>query len=148
MVKPKDPDQLKNFSTFGAVNTTLNNQEIKYLYELLFYLSDLQKTGKTSGFYIDNKELKKFLKEKSIALDYKTQPVMHYDKNRIIFTKGSSACYFLLKHIRNAFAHGGLTREKNVFVIEDKYQGKVTAYGRINHKLLFLLIDKIVRTKK
>jgi hypothetical protein len=62
--------------------------------------------------------------------------------------KGSSACYFLLKHIRNAFAHGGLTREKNVFVIEDKYQGKVTAYGRINHKLLFLLIDKIVRTKK
>ena len=38
---------------------------------------------------------------------------------------------------------------KNVeFVIEDKYQGKITAYGRINHKLLFLLIDKIVSTKK
>ena len=40
-------------------------------------------------------DIKKFLKEKSIALDYKIQPVMYYDKNRIIFTKGSSACYFL-----------------------------------------------------
>ena len=63
MVKPKEPDPLKKLTTFGAVNTTLNNQQIKYLYELLFYLSDLQKTRKTSGFYIENKELRKFLKE-------------------------------------------------------------------------------------
>ena len=29
MVKPKEPDPLKKLTTFGAVNTTLNNQEIK-----------------------------------------------------------------------------------------------------------------------
>ena len=67
---------------------------------------------------------------------------------KLKFTDNGSACYFLLKHIRNAFAHGGLTKVKNAFVIEDKYKGKTTAYGRINHKLLFLLIDKIVSTKK
>ena len=75
-------------------------------------------------------------------------PAPHYDKNKIVFSAGSSVCYSLLKHIRNAFAHGGLIKEKNAFVIEDKYRGKITAYGRINHKLLFLLIDKIVSTKK
>lgn len=148
MAKPKGANLFKSLTTFGAVNTTLNNQEIRYFYELLFYLSDLQKKRDTKGFNILNKELKRFLIDEGVKLDHKTVPNVHYDKNRIIFTGGGSVGYSLLRHIRNAFAHGGLIKEKNAFVIEDKYQGKITAYGRINHKLLFLLIDKIVSTKK
>ena len=148
MHKSKGSKSSGSLTTFSAVNTTLSNQEIKYLYELLFYLSDLQKNGKINGFDIRNKNLKEFLKSACVKLDYTMPPAPHYDKNKIVFFAASSVCYSLLKHIRNAFAHGGLIKEKTAFVIEDKYRGMITAYGRINHKLLFLLIDKIVSTKK
>ncbi|MBQ3130838.1 MAG: hypothetical protein IJC23_08200 [Bacteroidaceae bacterium] len=148
MPNSKYPKQYKIPTTFNAVKIPMGNQEIIYLYELLYYLSDLQIKKEIGGFDIRNKQLQSFLRKEGIKLDYKTKPVVHYEKNYIKFSVGKTVCYSLLKHIRNAYAHGLLAKEKNEFVFMDKYQGKITAYGRIYHKLLFALIDIIVKSKK
>ena len=70
MNKSKGSKSSGSLTTFSAVNTTLSNQEIKYLYELLFYLSDLQKNGKISGFDIRNKNLKEFLLKSATIIQY------------------------------------------------------------------------------
>lgn len=137
-----------SLNTFSNTNTTLSDDEVKYLYKLLFYLADLERNKNTNGFYVKDKELSKFLKKENIELDYKKTPEVHYDKNKIIFVPRSSTCFFLLKHIRNAFAHGRLTKIKNQLEIVDTYNGKITAYGIFTPNVLFKLIDKIITLKK
>ena len=135
-------------ATFDNINTSLNDSEVKYLYKLLFYLSDIERSGESKGFDVRNKQLNQFLKSECIKLDYKNTPIKHYDKNSIIFKKGDSVCLSLLKHIRNAFAHGRLIKIKNQYEIVDIYKEKMTAYGLFSSSVLFNLVDKIIECRK
>ena len=135
-------------ATFDNINTSLNDSEVKYLYKMLFYLSNIEKTGESKGFDVRDKKLNQFLKSECIKLDYKNTPIKHFEKNTIIFKKGDSACFYLLKHIRNAFAHGRLTKIKNQYEIVDFYKGKMTAYGLFSPSKLFNLVDKIIEYRK
>ena len=85
MAKSGSSKPLTPPATFSVINTTLEDREIKYLYELLFYLSDLQKNGKVSGFDIRNKELKKFLKENGIIDELKSKGIQEGDTVRMIY---------------------------------------------------------------
>lgn len=135
-------------TTFDNVNTTLGDIQVKFLYKLLFYLADIERNKNVGGFYVKDKDLVKFLAEKQIVLDYKNVPKEHNEKNTIVFTQRGSTCYSLLRHIRNAFAHGRLTKVDNHFEVKDTYKGKMTAYGNFTPSTLFSLIDKIIELKK
>lgn len=130
----------------------LSENDIKKAYQFI-YVFEKEIHSRYGTFDFENQALLRFCQEYQIKKKEKrnTKSTDNYFWFNTVKPKdapNNDYAHNLLRHIRNAFAHGGLIKEKNVFVIEDKYQGKITAYGRINHKLLFLLIDKIVRSKK
>lgn len=138
----------RNLPDTFQVQTTLNTDETVYLYKLLFYLEGLMRNNSTTGFDINHKGIKRFLRETQIELDWKNPIQPHGTRDKLVFTNTSTVCYAFLKHIRNAFAHGTLTKDKNLFLITDKYRGKYTMYGTINPKKLFQLIDVMIKTRK
>ena len=60
----------------------------------------------------------------------------------------TSVGWDLLRHLRNAVAHGSLTKSKNVLQLSDKKNGKLTMYGNLSDNLLLPLIDVIVSNRK
>ena len=127
-------------------NTNLSNKEISYFYEVLLKYEKLI-SKQPQGFKY--KDIKKFLKQHLIHLDYKNPIVKHSEKNKIIFTYHTSICACFIRHIRNAFAHGMIQKEKNFYIIidYDKKQKKYTMYGKINKELLPKLIEAMEKTK-
>ena len=127
-------------------SNTLSDKEIVYFYKLLYrYEKIICKNPK--GFKYN--KIKKFVKEHSINLDY-TNPVKeHEEKNKIIFTQHISVCACFIRHIRNAFAHGSIKKEKNFYTIidYDKKYKKQTMYGKINKELLPKLIKEMESTR-
>ncbi len=126
---------------------TLDTKEIIYFYEFLFRFEQSIRKEPT-GYKINAKEVNKFKKTHNITLDDKCKVIEHCDKNKFIFKGNGAACFHFLKHIRNAFAHGQITKEKNYYIIEDKYKGKYTMYGRINKELFPELMEVLENTRK
>lgn len=126
----------------------LSDKEVLYFYNLLFrYETQICKDPK--GYRYHKKEVEKFLRKHAIQLEYKTKNIqMHNEKNTIYFTYNTSICVDFIRHVRNAFAHGLLSKEKNNYIIQDLYKRKYTAYGRISQKLLPELISVLENTKK
>ena len=125
---------------------TLADNEILYFYKLLFkYEKIISKDPK--GFRYN--KIKKFLKTHSINLDYTSPVTEHTDKNKVVFTQYTSVCACFIRHIRNAFAHGLIRKERNVYTIidYDKKRKKQTMYGRINKELLPKLIEEMENTR-
>lgn len=141
-------DKRKKMPDTFQVQTTLSTDETVYLYKLLFYLEGLMRNKDTKGFDIKHKDIKRLLREERIKLDWKNPVQPHGTRDKLVFANTSTVCYAFLKHIRNAFAHGTLTKEKNLFLIIDKYRGKYTMYGTINPKKLFQLIDVMIKARK
>lgn len=126
---------------------TLSDKEICYFYKLLYkYEKEIKNDSK--GF--DFKKINKFLKSNLIDLDYKNPVVEHSKKNKIIFAQYKSVCVCFIRHIRNAFAHGLIIKNKNIYTIIDcdKKQKKLTMYGKINKELLPQLIEAMESTRK
>ena len=141
-------DKRKKMPDTFQVQTTLSTDETVYLYKLLFYLEGLMRNNDTKGFKINHKDIKRLLREGRIELDWKNPVQPHETRDKLVFANTSTASFAFLKHIRNAFAHGTLTKEKNLFLITDKYRGKYTMYGTINPKKLFQLIDVMIKARK
>lgn len=135
-------------NTFGLINTTLTDKEIVFLYNLTFAVEDMKRNKNTKGFSIKDKQIRKFLKDNNVSLDYKSKVCKHEGMNKILFSASDSTCFDFLRHIRNAFSHGLLIKEHNYILIKDFYQNKLTMYGKISRNLLFLLIDIMINTKK
>lgn len=68
--------------TFENINTVLNDDEVKYLFKLLFHLSDIERSGKYRGFNVRDKRFNQFLKFEGIKLDYKNKPIMNIEKTQ------------------------------------------------------------------
>lgn len=125
----------------------LSDKEILYFYDLLFRVENQIKNGDTKNYRIDRKEVTSFRKKEQIDLNYKEKPHEHCQKNLIIFKTNKSTCFDLLKHIRNAFAHGNIFHSKNMYIIKDYYKKEITMYGYISQNLLPKLIQVIESTK-
>ncbi len=123
---------------------TLADKEIIYFYKLLFrYEKVISKNPKGFRYY----KIENFLEKHSINLDYKNPVKEHFEKNKIIFKQRDSICVCFIRHVRNAFAHGLITKEKNIYTIIDYDKKKLTMYGRINKELLSELIKEMENTR-
>lgn len=61
--------------------------------------------------------------------------------------KDNDVIHHLLRHIRNAIAHGRIKREDNIFQLEDYNDNHKTMSGKIDRRLLFDLIDVSKKTQ-
>lgn len=125
----------------------LSDKEVLYFYNLLFrYETKISKAPK--GYNYHRKEVGKFFRKNAIKLEYRTKKIqVHNEKNTIYFTSHTSICVDFIRHVRNAFAHGLLSKEKNIYIIQDLDKGKYTTYGRIGQNLLVELISVLENTK-
>lgn len=131
------------------MDNKLSDKEILYFYGILDFVENIIKNGKHKGYRIDDKRVNEFIKNKNIKLDYKNKPHKHLNKNLIMFKIGrDSACPSFFKHIRNAFAHGNIYKNKNMYLIKDFYKKDMTMYGYIGQNLLKELVEIMKSTKK
>lgn len=136
------------YLTFQNLQLPVCDQSAVFLYKLLLYCENVKRSNDFTGFDIRKKEIRNFLEQKKITLNYNEKPHQHYDKNTIIFNISHSVGWDLLRHLRNAVAHGSLTKSKNVLQLSDKNNGKLTMYGNLSDNLLLPLIDVIVSNRK
>lgn len=126
-------------------NNTLSDQEMARFSKLLF-LYERELRNNRTGFNLN--KIKKFLHEKSIALIYNGNVVEQTKKNTIAFSSSISVCFDFIRHVRNAFAHAQIIKEKNSYILIDIKNGKeLTMHGSINKELLPKLIDEMLNTR-
>lgn len=127
----------------------LSNKEILCFYDLLYRFEHSIKRNPT-GYKINRTEVNAFIKKNSIVLDTKSKVVVHFDKNRILYScSNKKQVYEFIRHIRNSFAHGLISKIENYFIIQDiNPKGVVNMYGIIDSNLLFPLIGVLENTKK
>lgn len=128
-------------------------------------LCHLEKSLKDSygHFDIEKESLKKFIDEKSLfmsslckrneekAQEYKNFLLVNSKKpEKFKDVAGNDLAYWYIKHIRNAIAHANVVSiNRDKFEITDYSRtGKKTAWGKINCKVLFSLIEQLLDTKK
>ena len=134
--------------TFINYPLALRGDVTLYMYSLLLYVEDMKRSKNTTGFNVKNKLVNAFLESHGIKLICEKESNPHNDKNTIRFRSHNSQCWDMLIHIRNAFAHGTLTKDKNSYLLIDSYKGKYTMYGHLNSSLMIELIDTIVKNRK
>ena len=135
------------------VNPCLNSGEIEFFYKLLLRCESKQLTGYN---YCD-KKLQGFIKNKNIVLIYNKEREKWKEiaresaQNEIQFRnnkKSISASLFV--HLRNAFAHGYIEKDKNTNVLhfQNVYQGEYKMDGKMTFDTLKELIENVLKTKK
>lgn len=131
------------------MNDKLSDKEILYFYDILHFVENKIKKGEHKGYRIGDKGVKRFCKSNQLKLDYENKPYEHCNRNFIIFKTGNdSTCPAFFKHIRNAFAHGNIYKNKNLYILKDVYSKEITMYGYIGQNLFKELIEVIKSTKK
>ena len=112
-------------------------------------------------FDIDSPKLQKFLDEKSILLgrlnksDAKKKSQFKYfvlyddDKPKGYNEKKNDSVHNLLRHIRNAIAHGLVVAEnRQKLSIKDKTKyGRLTLEGKIPNRLFYELLEALLATR-
>ena len=138
----------------------LSKEDIVRLYDYLYDYESLYKV-EANNFDLKNEEFQTFLKNKEIllgSLSATNRKKATSIANSILYdssknkTSGTDKLHHLLRHIRNSFAHGLITKKtinkKAYFVVHDKnLAGNISMEGRIDSSLLFELINQIVKTK-
>ncbi len=120
------------------------DKELAELSKFLLYY-ELEAKKSFNGVNINSRILTKFLKESKIILDYKNEVHEVKKCNKISFTTNGNKSLSLLRHIRNAFAHGQITTDGTRYDMKDYYRGKMTMSGVIKKKSLKDLISVIAR---
>lgn len=117
------------------------------------YLKDYQDNIKTNfGKYnLSDKRLQKFLSVNDIylgRLNQKCKDKASKHQYYILFeqnkprNKENDVVHHLLRHLRNAIAHGRISKKgKNLYRLSDKKEENTTMFGELNYKLFFDLID-------
>ena len=112
-------------------------------------------------FDINSPKLQKFLDEKSILIcrlnkkDTKKKSQFKYfvlyddDKPKGSKEKGNDSVHNLLRHIRNAIAHGLVVAEnRQKLSIKDKTKnGRLTLEGKIPNRLFYELLEALLSTR-
>lgn len=124
------------------MNISLDDKELTYFSKFLLYY-ELEAKKAFNGLNINSRILNKFLKESKIVLDYKNKVQEVTKCNKISFTTNGNKSLSLLRHIRNAFAHGNISTDGTSYSMKDYYHGRLTMSGVIKKKLLKELISII-----
>lgn len=126
----------------------LSDRELLFFTKLMLrYETEIKSNPK--GYDIKSKELTRFLRAKGITLDYKKRPELYRgEKNTVVFSSHGSRCVDFIRHVRNAFAHGLVVKQKNWYELSDFYRKQLTMKGCIGVNLLKELIEKIEATRK
>lgn len=126
----------------------LTDKELLFFSKLMLrYETEIKSNPK--GYDIKSKELTRFLRANGITLDYKNKPELYRgEKNTVVFRSHGSRCVDFLRHVRNAFAHGLVVKQKNWYEFSDFYRKQLTMKGCIGVNLLKELIEKIEATRK
>ena len=124
------------------------------------FLSEFENTIKQNfGLYnINDKHLCRFLDDNKIFLgkiNKKDNAKALKSKYYIVFEKtkqrkkDNDVAHHLLRHIRNAIAHGHIIKGgKNKFCIKDiKESGNLTMKGNIGKREFFLLLDQLKQAR-
>lgn len=120
----------------------LSKNDLPFFYDLTLYVEAAKRNG-YKGKNLVSKETKLFLQENKINLSYKGKVGDTPRNNTIEFTKRGNILFCLLKHIRNAFAHGRIHVEGRSYIMQDANRGHLTMCGKINQKHLKDLFDFI-----
>ena len=126
------------------MEVTLNQTDLVYFSKVLLYY-ELEAKKSFNGVNINSRDMNKLLKESKIILDYKNDVQEVKKCNKISFTTNGNKSLSLLRHIRNAFAHGQITTDDTCYDMKDDYRGKITMSGVIKKKSLKDLISVITR---
>lgn len=134
--------------TFDNQPLSIGKEETLFLYKLLLYVEEAKRKKEFAGFSVKNKYVREYLQTKGISLVQCRKPQKHDEKNTIKFKVSKSLCWDLLVRIRNAFAHGTLTKNDNCYLLTDVYKKECTMYGNLSSSLLCGLIDVITTNRK
>lgn len=130
----------------------LSDEEKLFWADLLLYYEQKVKPN-TTGFSIRNKELSEFIKINGIELNIKKTEEMaglkeETRKNAFHFTCIENVCADFLRHMRNAFAHGRIEKDrKGDYKLTDKKGSVLTMIGYVESKLLMELVKKMKSTR-
>lgn len=135
------------------VDPCLNTEEIEFFYKILLLCESKQLVG----YNFDKSELQEFIKNKKIIPTYNKGKqkwegiVKESVHNEIQFKNNKgSICASLFVHLRNAFAHGYIEKDKktNVLHFQNVYQGECKMDGRMSFDTLKEFIENMLKTKK
>ncbi len=114
----------------------LTSGDLTFFYELTLYVETAKAKG-YKGKNLTQKATKQFLQEKKINLSYKGKEVVDTLRdNTISFTQSGNILFCLLKHIRNAFAHGHIHVEEQSYIMRDVYRNRLTMCGKVKQQKL------------
>lgn len=141
----------------GFING-LTKEEICQLYQFVCDYEENIKLYPTQ-FDITTKEIEKLKKECDLFFDtlakknfpkaYKHSYYILYEQNKNSKASKDDKAHHLMRHIRNSIAHGRIKKNAgDILVLKDRNDIKDTMEGKISSKLLFRLIDVLIKSKK
>ena len=132
----------------------LSQNNILFLYEYLFQYTNLYEKS-YGNFNWNDDTISTYCKHNHI--EKKGRKGKKYDNDFFWFEtqsikgKGNDIAFHFLRHIRNAFAHANIRKErrknKSYFIIDDyNKKNKQTMHGEIKENLFFQLLEIIINT--
>ena len=134
-------------------NINLNEKEVQYFYNLLYIL---ERVTKYKGFNISHipLEIKKTINLNPNYLENSKIPIPS-DRNTINYWGKSNHSKYLLKHIRNSFAHGLLESRGDSFFFLDIPPGKeneknledvASMIGSMDKDVFYKMMEAVLNT--
>ena len=145
-------------------NSNIGDQSLLDLFKNIQLVWEKAYKSKKTGFNIRNKKFNSFRKQTGLKIIIKKQDEIEscanhegfFDsgkhQNIFIFSSTNSQAYDLLRHLRNAIAHGSFQKEQinreDYLSFTDSYGKKYTMLGKIKFSLLANFIEALYATKK
>ena len=111
----------------------------------------LKESTKLGCYNINDLEVRKLREENGIVLG--SRPKRNYrfvfEANKPKNKSDNDKAHHLLRHIRNSFCHGLVTKKGRKFTLKDRNKvGNISMEADIRDDLLWSLLDKIIETQK
>lgn len=104
---------------------------------------DIEKLKKECDLYFDT------LAKKNFSKAYKYSYYILYEQNKRSKASKDDKAHHLMRHIRNSIAHGRIKKNPgDILIIKDCNNTKDTMEGKISVKLLYRLIDVLIKSRK
>lgn len=103
------------------------------------------------SFSLDDPAVRRFCDDNDIAFGKrpKKQFKFVYEANKPKSAETNDKAHHLLRHIRNSFCHGLVTKKGRLFTLKDfNKAGNVSMEAHIREDLLWSLLDAIIKTRR
>lgn len=126
----------------------LSKDDVCKFYDFVCAFEGKYKT-KFGDYNIEAPEVKKFCKENGIVFGKRPKSSFNFvfEANKPKNKNNNDKAHHLLRHIRNSFCHGLVTKKRDRFILEDHNKtGNISMKAQIRGDLLWSLLDKILGT--